>query len=84
MTLPTTRDQAITLLQRLGYDTSELSPEETEAIRRLYFLDDNRPLFESGKFPEEHLVQHGKKERDYLPDTAEQLPVAAVEKDVRA
>lgn len=39
MTVPQTRDEAIALLQKLGWDTDELSPDERDAVRRLYGLD---------------------------------------------
>jgi|GEM_PF-5323882 hypothetical protein len=42
--VPRTRDQAITLLQKLGYRDADLSPEERAAIRALYRLDDDRPV----------------------------------------
>ena len=41
---PYTRDQAITLLQKLAWDDDELGPEERQAIRDLYHLDDTGPI----------------------------------------
>lgn len=47
--LPKTRDQALRLLQAADYNFNMLSPEEREAVRMLYYLDDNRPVSERMK-----------------------------------
>ena len=37
--VPRTRDEALDLLQHLGWNPGDLSPEETAAIRALYRLN---------------------------------------------
>jgi hypothetical protein len=37
--LPKTREGAIALLRKLGWNTNELSPDERQAIRKLYGLE---------------------------------------------
>ena len=44
--VPHTREAAIELLQAVGWDPSQLSPEETAAIRLLYRLDSDQPIAE--------------------------------------
>lgn len=42
--IPRTRAEAIALLQKLGWNDGELSPDERKAIRKLYGLDEMVPL----------------------------------------
>lgn len=47
MPVPATRGEAIALLQKLGWNDEELGPEERQAVRDLYRLDDTRTLAEA-------------------------------------
>jgi hypothetical protein len=42
--IPETRAQALSILRAVGDDLDELTEPQRQAIRRLYFLDDNRSV----------------------------------------
>jgi hypothetical protein len=42
--IPETRAQALSILRAVGDDLNELTEPQRQAIRRLYFLGDNRSV----------------------------------------
>lgn len=42
--IPETRTQALSILRAVGDDLNELTEPQRQAIRRLYFLDDDRSV----------------------------------------
>lgn len=42
--IPETRTQALSILRTVGDDPDQLTEPQRQAIRRLYFLDDNRSV----------------------------------------